>query len=435
MGIYLRAAFSRRLIVVIALLIASTSTGRSQIISNDSLSYENKVFDESFKTIIFSKENNDLSDPVLSLNSGEKLKLQFDDLSEDVKDLSFTFIHFDRNGKKSILSENDYIKGFNFDHVSKYKAAFNTIQNFFHYELTFPNENIEPIISGNYLLVVYDNANPDKIYLTQRFWITENTATITASILRANDIERRNTHQEVDVKINIGTTKIYNPNDDSKLVIVQNNNFKNAIGDLKPVFIIDKDWDYNYDLENTFEGGNEFRNFDIRSVKFLTQYIDHLQMDSLNNLTSVYLKKEEKKNTQRYAVADDINGRFLIKIYERQDAALEGDYIYVNFNLPVLEEFDSSNVYLFGQISNWEFSEDYKMIFNKDCSCYEKTLLCKQGYYNYLYFVQDKNSMVYSPLLIEGSHYETKNNYQLFFYSKDISSRYDHLSGYLNIDK
>jgi len=66
-------------------------------------------------------------------------------------------------------------------------------------------------------------------------------------------------------------------------------------------------------LENTFEGGNEFRNFDVRSIKFLTQYIDHIQIDSLNKLTSVYLKREEKKNTQRYAVSDDINGRFLIK--------------------------------------------------------------------------------------------------------------------------
>lgn len=433
MGIHLRAITFRRLITVLLLVFLICKKSPAQVVA-DSLLFENKIFDESFKTIIFSKLNNNLSEPVLVANSTEKLKLQFDDLSEEPKDLSFTFIHYNRDGQKSMLTESDYIGGFNFDHIANYKNSFNTIQNYFHYELIFPNENIQPIISGNYLLVVYDNSNPEKIYLTQRFWITENTASINAKIQRANDIEIRNTHQEIDVKVNIGTTKINNPYDDSKLIIVQNNNFKNVISNLKPVFIVDKEWDYNYDLENTFGGGNEFRNFDVRSVKFLTQYIDHIQIDSLNKLSSVYLKKEEKKNTQRYAVADDINGRFLIKVYEGQDDALEADYVYVNFNLPVMEKFDSAQVYLYGQLSNWEFSPAYSMHYNEEDGCYDKTLLVKQGYYNYLFFVDENDSESPSPLLIEGSHFETRNNYQLFFYSRDIGSRYDRLSGYAVIE-
>lgn len=434
MGIHLRATAFRRLISILLLSFLLCTNLYAQVISSDSLLFENKIFDESFKTIIFSKLSNNLSEPVLALNSNEKLKLQFDDLSEEPKDLSFTFIHFDRDGKRSVLTESDYLNGFNFDHLANFKNSFNTTQNYFHYELTIPNENIQPIISGNYLLVVYDNANPEKIYLTQRFWITENTATLNGKIQRANDIEIRNTHQEIDIKVNIGTTKINNPYDDSKLIIVQNNNFKSAITNLKPVFIVDKEWDYNYDLENTFWGGNEFRNFDVRSVKFLTQYIERIQIDSLNKLTSVYLKKEEKKNTQRYAIADDVNGRFLIKVYEGQNDALEADYVYVNFNLPVMEKFDSAEVYLFGQLSNWEFSPAFTMNYNEEDGCYNKTLLVKQGYYNYLFFVNEKSLGIPSPLLIEGSHFETRNNYQLFFYSRDIGSRYDRLSGYATIE-
>jgi len=434
MGIHLRATAFRRLISTLLLSFLLCTNLYAQVISSDSLLFENKIFDESFKTIIFSKLNNNLSEPVLALNSNEKLKLQFDDLSEDPKDLSFTFIHFDRDGKRSVLTESDYLNGFNFDHLANFKNSFNTTQNYFHYELTIPNENIQPIISGNYLLVVYDNANPEKIYLTQRFWITENTATLNGKIQRANDIEIRNTHQEIDVKVNIGTTKINNPYDDSKLIIVQNNNFKSTITNLKPVFIVDKEWDYNYDLENTFWGGNEYRNFDVRSVKFQTQYIERIQIDSLNKLTSVYLKKEEKKNTQRYAIADDVNGRFLIKVYEGQNDALEADYVYVNFNLPVMEKFDSAEVYLYGQLSNWEFSPAFTMNYNEEDGCYNKTLLVKQGYYNYLFFVNEKSLGIPSPLLIEGSHFETRNNYQLFFYSRDIGSRYDRLSGYATIE-
>jgi len=188
MGIYLRATTFRRLNSFLFLVFLLCKTSFAQVVNADFLLFENKIFDESFKTIIFSKLNNNLSEPVLALNSTGKLKLQFDDLSEEAKYLRFSFIHYNRDGQKSLLTESDYINGFNFDHIPNYRNSFNTNQNYFNYELTFPNENIQPILSGNYLLVIYDNSNPEKIYLTQRFWITENTATLNAKIQRANDI-------------------------------------------------------------------------------------------------------------------------------------------------------------------------------------------------------------------------------------------------------
>ena len=103
-------------------------------------------------------------------------------------------------------------------------------------------------------------------------------------------------------------------------------------------------------------------------------------------------------------------------------------------NASSTDKFDSAEVYLFGQLSNWDFSPAYRMHYNEEEGCYDKTLLVKQGYYNYLYFVDEKSAESPSPLLIEGSHFETRNNYQLFFYSRDIGSRYDQLSGYAVIE-
>jgi len=99
-----------------------------------------------------------------------------------------------------------------------------------------------------------------------------------------------------------------------------------------------------------------------------------------------------------------------------------------------MEAFDSAEVFLFGELSNWEFNPAFTMNYNEENGCYDKTLLVKQGYYNYLFFVKEKSAISFSPLLIEGSHFETRNNYQLFFYSRDIGSRYDRLSGYLKIE-
>ena len=47
---------------------------------------------------------------------------------------------------------------------------------------------------------------------------------------------------------------------------MQNRRWDNAIRNLKPNNIHDNVLDYDYDKENVFPGGNEFRYFDIRTT-------------------------------------------------------------------------------------------------------------------------------------------------------------------------
>jgi hypothetical protein len=73
--------------------------------------------------------------------------------------------------------------------------------------------------------------------------------------------EYRFLKQEVDFKISSDYYKILDPLNDLKVVIMQNDRFDSKVEGLKPVFIRNKELDYSYDEENTFNGGKRVQVF------------------------------------------------------------------------------------------------------------------------------------------------------------------------------
>jgi hypothetical protein len=61
---------------------------------------------------------------------------------------------------------------------------------------------------------------------------------------------------------------------------------------------------------------------------------------------------------------------------------------------------------------------------------YLKTLLLKQGVYNYRYLFLPSGSDRFDPDEIEGSHFETENEYLILFYHRPPGSRFDRLLGH-----
>jgi hypothetical protein len=76
------------------------------------------------------------------------------------------------------------------------------------------------------------------------------------------------------------------------------------------------------------------------------------------------------------------------------------------------------------------------MIFNEARGAYEKTLLLKQGYYNYSYVtLPDKpNSEHFSYENTEGNYWGTENSYTILVYYRAFGSRADELIGYTTLN-
>ncbi|MDQ1297115.1 MAG: hypothetical protein QG611_1094, partial [Bacteroidota bacterium] len=117
--------------------------------------YSDSVFDKRIKTVQLYKEGWNLSYPIIKLDSDEKLVLQFDLLDNKIESYDYTFIHCDKDWKRSDIFTNAYLDGFPDNQIEDVKPSFNTTVNYNHYKIIFPNDRIRFTSSGNYIICVY----------------------------------------------------------------------------------------------------------------------------------------------------------------------------------------------------------------------------------------------------------------------------------------
>ncbi|MBK5286578.1 MAG: DUF5103 domain-containing protein [Bacteroidia bacterium] len=391
------------------------------------LRYEDFIYHQNIKTVLLSHPDFELSSPIIRFNTEDKLLLTFDDLDGDVKDYSYTFIHCNANWTPSDLLYSQYISGLPDDRITDYSFSFNTLQPYTHFRLLFPDNSVKPLISGNYLLLVFSEGNRNNIILTKRFMMADAKVNIEAAVHRASVIDDRNSKQKIDFSVFYNSYNIDNPFGDVNVVLMQNDRWDNAITTLKPLFLRSTQLDYTYESGNDFNGGNEYRTFDTRSLRFLSERVSKINTDSARN--SVFIQPDESRSYQRYVTEYDLNGYYVVKTYDGRNDEIESDYVYVHFLLPYEVQRTDGNFYVFGTLSNNHCLPENKMIYDSEESSYKATLLLKQGYYNYIYVFLPDNSGAADETVIEGNHYETENDYTILVYHRPTASRYDHLVG------
>jgi len=389
--------------------------------------YDDFVYRPNIKSVQLHEESFEMTQPILELGSDGRLKLSFDDLDADLKNFMYTFIQCNADWQPSDLSATDYIDGFTDNMITDHQYSLSTIQLYTHYNAVFPNENLHFIKSGNYILKVYLDGNPDKLVLTRRFVIFENKVNVISKVKPATAVEFRTFKQEIDFTINHSQYPITDPYGDLKIIITQNNRWDNAKTNLKPVFVKDDELVYDYDEENVFDGGNEFRIFDTRSLRYHSERIGTITRDSEGYHVS--LLPDEKRSYKRYSTYTDANGKFLIKIQEGNNSEIEADYAYVEFFLPFDDAQTDGKLYVFGAYNGWQCSSENLMHYNPKRFGYECALYLKQGYYNYEYVFMKDGETVADQTFIEGMHYETENDYSIYVYHRAPGTYYDQLIG------
>ena len=392
--------------------------------------YTNYIYKPGIHTVTLERINEPVSDALIILNSDQQLQLSFDELTDESTNYFFKYIHCDYNWQPSKIHESDYTKGFFYEQVPDYKPSFNTYQVYYHYNAVFPTEQMSITNSGNYLILVYENNEPEKPVITWRFRVVEPLVSISSNIHRATIIEQRNSHQEIDFKIDYADYPVQNPYVDLKVLIQQNGRWDNCIKELKPLFMKAHELEYNYEEENVFNGGNEYRNFDLRSLLYTTPYVEKIVQDSLTNIYKVKLRRDESRSYDRYSILEDINGKFLIKIYDGRNDQTESDYADVSFHLKYPEPLGNGNFYIMGGLTNWLLDPKARMVYDYQNQEYTCTLFLKQGYYNYQYVWVDDAKKMADETIIEGNHFETENDYYIFVYHSDLSTRYHRLIGF-----
>ena len=389
--------------------------------------YKDQTFDNNVKTTMLYKSGWQQSDPIIALNSNDRLSLSFDILSDDVDDISFTFIHCNPDWSPSSLSSHEYMPNYQEDNILDYNFSFNTIQKYVNYQLEFPSENMTIGLSGNYIIKVFSTSDPYKVYFTKRFYVYEPKTSIDAVVKQASLSADRYYKHEVDFNFRYQDIDVTDPFSEFEVVLTKNMRWDNAIFDLKPTFIRESELLYQYNIENVFNAGNEYRYFDCRDFGYHSHRTDSIYFE--NDTNKVVLFSDQKRAFLKYFEQNDYNGKRIIGVENHQAFSTYADYGLVQFNLPLSNVLDDGSIYVFGQFTEFDYLNEAKMHYNYDKKRYECQIFVKQGVYNYQYVYLEGDNKVADESFIEGNHYQTKNSYKVWIYHQGMSDRYYRLIG------
>ncbi len=390
--------------------------------------YSDRIYRESIRAVQLHRSGWDLSYPIIELNSLDRLSLDFDELTDQIGNYFYTVEHCDADWYPSGLQVEEYMSGFAHQPIQDYSLSFNTTVNYVHYRVTIPNDDVRILLSGNYVVKVFEDYDESKLLLVKRFSVSESLASVAGRASRPVMNRYRDDGHQVSFKVLLGPVTLDDPYSDIKVAIQQNNRWNMSIRNLKPLFVRDNELDYTHQSGNIFKAGNEYRYFDIKSMRYMSERVRDIEYRA--PLYHVYLYPDEPRNNGRYFYREDLNGRFYIEVQEGVNRETESDYVSVHFSLPLDAPVVGGQVYVSGALNNWEFNDINRMEYDFEEKAYKLDILLKQGYYNYEYvFIRD-DSKFPDAAYLEGSYYEAENDYVVYVYLSTNTSRYDRLIAY-----
>ena len=406
---------------------ASSQTDPDDYYQEDFVRNSNYIYKDYIRTVLVHPDGAPMSKPVVKLKASERIVFSFDDLSGDYKKYGYTIIHCDADWKESDLLPTEYLETFQDDYIDDFAYSVNTMQPYVHYHGVIPNQDVSYRLSGNYLLKVYLADDPEEVIFTHRFFVTEPRVNVVARVRKPLDVSERDWRQEVVFNIQTTGLPLTDPRQEIKVTLRQNGRWDNAITDLKPRSITGTDLLYDYDGVNVFDGGNAFRYFDLKSLRYNSFRVAEIDYDPMEGY-QVYLHDDvvKKKNVFEN-VQESINGRFLIKTEDMEIDRTMSDYAQVHFFLPYDYPLATGKLYLMGGLTYWQFIPEAELKYNYDRKGYEASLLLKQGFYNYQYLFLPNNSPRGETELTEGNFFDTNNEYSFFIYYRPVGGRYDRL--------
>ncbi|MDO5615753.1 MAG: DUF5103 domain-containing protein [Cruoricaptor ignavus] len=381
------------------------------------------VFGQDIRGIqLFNPQTNDQT-PVIGFN--EQLVLRFDDLSNNSTIYRYTIKHFDRNWEDDGLFYTEYANGSLNGLVDSFQYSFNTYQKYTNYTLTFPNDKIQPKISGNFELIVYKDS-PSKPLFTKRFCVVEDGANLALNVSRITEQNRPQINQRVEVQATPIGGQLNSNINSVTLNVIQNNNWNLGVYNLKPSAVLGNRVMFQQ-MNLAFSGNNEFYYFDNKNLRTPMDMV--AAVDNVDGINYTYLHPVWAFPLN-YQYQPDVNGAYFFRRNDlgiERNAEKEGDYSWVQFVLD--SEKVDKNIYVLGMFNDYLPTEESKMVYDENRKQYVANLYLKQGFYNFILATENPDgSLDYGE--INGNFWQTENLYQAFLYYRPFNRNYDGLLGY-----
>lgn len=356
--------------------------------------------------------------------NGDRLTLEFDVLSAQPDTYYAYILHCNHDWSLSSLRDLDFLSDYNEFPVIDYSYSIDTQIPYVHYRLVLPAVQLP----GNYVVAVYRGTNKDEIMLTRRFMVYANKLVFQrgSNLVGSGYLAQRN--QQINFTLGYRDMQLENPMMNIFVVLRQNHRWDNLVTGLKPTFVRED----RHELEYRFfdEGGgilsgwNEFRFFDLRSIAFPGQYVDHVNRNA--QPFEAYVRADTPRDGRPYSQLHDLNGGFITENLDTPGGPEAGNYAVVHFELDC-PRLPRGQVYVEGAFNHWSRDQVNRMRYDSAAGAYKAGILLKQGRYDYLYVVDGGGQ---PANMLEGSHFETENDYEIFAYYRSYREPADLLLGY-----
>ena len=371
---------------------------------------------------VFNPKTNDET-PVIAM--GEQLILRFDDLSNSSQLYRYTLKHYSRNWEDDGLFFTEFANGSLNALIDNFQYSFNTYQKYTHYELAFPNEKIQPKISGNYEIIVYKDSQ-DKPLFTKRFCIYEDSASLGINVSRFIDAKNPDLKQRLEIQAVGNGAGITNNLSSITLNVIQNNNWNIALRNLRASSTMGNKLLFQQ-LNLAFPGNNEFYYFDNKAINQAMDMVAGTENVDGRNYTYLHPVWAYPGD---YQYQPDVNGAFYFRRNDlgiERNANREADYSWVYFALD--SQKSDKEFYVLGLFNDYKADKTSQMQYDEKAQKYIARIYLKQGFYSYIIATKGSDGKLnYGE--VNGNFWQTENLYQAFLYYTPFGRNYDGLIGY-----
>lgn len=396
--------------------------------------YRTGIWDDNIRTLQILPVGEQLNQPVVELGSTELLVISFDELSYEAGNFYYKIRHCNADWSESGLAAMEYLNGFDGGMIKDYSYSVNTTINYIHYELTLPNEDVSPAVSGNYAVeIARDNDFENGVVATACFSVVEPYAEIWADVSGISLKELNGRYQQLEVEINVDQIRPAMAMQEFVLVVRQNGRRDSERMIMRPTYMNG----YRIQYKNTdalaFEAGNQYRSIDFSSRYTYGSGIDHIEF--VGEEYHVVLEPAYERKNKRESYDIDAHGAYVVNLQGSDYSDTEADYMWVHFYYPSEFPYLEGRMYLLGDLTFNSADFGSEMVYDIECKCYSRSLLLKQGGYNYVYALKPKGREELTLLPTEGGFWQSRNRYDIFLYYRPFGARYDRLVGWSVLEK
>ncbi len=385
------------------------------------------VFDERIRSLQVHLDGDPFGAPVTVLNTDDRISISFDHLADDREYFRYSLQHCTAGWQPDGLVDSEFLDGFNEGTIDVYDFSRATLVPYVHYTLTIPNEQVRPTISGNYLLKIYREDDPDTTLLQCRFMVCEATAPVDVRVAAQTDIDYNEAHQQLTIVVDTERAEVEDPFNDLFVVAGQNGRLDSETSLRHPLRASGARVIYEHQQPLIFEAGNEYRRFEVINEQYPGMGVEAIEY--YNPYYHYTLYTDEPRSDDSYTYDRTQHGRYFIRQYDSDQSDTDADYGVVHFTLD-MPEMPGAMIFIDGDMVQRRFDDNSRMIYNHASGRYERALLLKQGAYNYQYLVVPPGARRGYTAQVEGDKYQTDNEYTVRVYHRRRGERYDRLIGY-----